>query len=910
MNPAPTYSGALWSGNQQLATKRQLISSIQGVYADIQDINLSTVVVNNIFASTGQVQYLGVSTLSFKGFDSLLDLDVSFDLGLGDAVGGLLGGIGALVGGTAIGLGTGVGLGLQGLTTGLFSLANTRGDTFLNSNVFETVNGTSQLQISTLGNAYPLYSTIYRSVSSFSPNTQPGPEILLSSFFQPGTTCIRTVSDPLSLITSDSNVNTSTLQSYGQWVPFLDPTPTGEDIFARNATFSTLVLNAPGPGTLASAVYASNAGGADVAYWGEATNQPTFYSYPFTSNNATIANSPAVYYPFNHNWYANTTLNFISTTYSPYTSTIGNYIGGVYFITSSITDTLSTIPQFTYTGTGIGGGNFAICEEDESNFLSTATMDFIAQSSNILVQWGLAVDNRNSTIGVGTGKRVSWNNTTNTSNFIDIPVAQSTIVNNFATFFSIKQHPLETELNVVASPDTGLGGQGAMNFNITRAVFGGNTTAFNNQPGYPYQFNGNVFINGNLEADTLIAISSIINVSTNLQTFFSTQTFDADLATISSAFVNQGFFSNLTASNAFVSSLQTNFIGGDGISSFGIEVYNSLSQFSYVSTLVVDYQIYGNLTPGVKCYLQEIIGSNGAYIQTDNADFQNLSTINLSTINLSASNAEIYNLSSFSGVFYNATVIETLNGSNYFGQNMTLSTLTTSTLNVNTISTSSHTGSEIICDDITINNFATFPSVGSNSNVITMTFSNNTNSNSYVPFTATLIQGSVFPQTSNQFKIQTTGSNTRITDRQQLVFDTVIGNTVSFGAGVDILQQQSGDFYTRSVKYGTSASQYLQPRAFGQSNSVNMNDDTNVTVYAQVTDGTNTFLVSQYNFIPCMMGFNVQNTAIAVNEVSVRPYNSNGYWWVRLDVYVNALPGNNDMNWYWNNLLFPYNMMT
>ena len=52
------------------------------------------------------------------------------------------------------------------------------------------------------------------------------------------------------------------------------------------------------------------------------------------------------------------------------------------------------------------------------------------------------------------------------------------------------------------------------------------------------------------------------------------------------------------------------------------------------------------------------------------------------------------------------------------------------------------------------------------------------------------------------------------------------------------------------------------------------------------------------------------NTAVAVNEVIIRPYQSNGYWWVRLDVYLNAGAAGNDMIWYWNNLLFPYNMMT
>jgi hypothetical protein len=240
-----------------------------------------------------------------------------------------------------------------------------------------------------------------------------------------------------------------------------------------------------------------------------------------------------------------------------------------------------------------------------------------------------------------------------------------------------------------------------------------------------------------------------------------------------------------------------------------------------------------------------------------------------------------------------------------------VASMTTSTINVNTISTTSHSGSDITCDNITINDFATFPSVANGSNIISMTFSNSTNSNSYTPLQATIIQGSVFPQTSNVFDITTSGSNTTFTDRQGFVFDTIVGNTFTFGAGIETIQVNDGDLLVRSARYGTSIGGYLQPRAFSQSYSVNMDDDTNLTEYVQVTDSnSNTFAVSDYNFLPCMVGFNVQNTAIAVNEVTIRPYQSNGNWWVRLDVWVNALPGQNDMNWYWNNLLFPYNMMT
>lgn len=727
--------GADWTGKTIYATKKQLISSITGLYADLQDIELSTITVANLNVSTltsaqyistpelyvssiiggglqvndgflqistGNISLVSLSTLSFKGID-LGGIDFNFDLGLGNAIGGFLGGLGALVGGVFIGLGTGTGLAIQGITNGLFSLANTRGDsvTNINSNVFETINGTTQIQISTLGNAYPNYSSIFRTISSESVNSIPGQEIFISTIFPAGTTCVRSVSDPLPLITNNSTINTSSIQSLGEWVPFLDPTVTSEDIYARNAYFSSIILDVV-QGGIGIQTF-QNTSQNDVTYWGEATHIPQSFNYPVTSNNTDIAQTPVQHIPLYQQFFTNATIGFISTPYNQYTSTIGNSPpGGIFFINSSITDTLSTIPKFTYVGNALGGGNFAIAEDDESNFLSTATMDFIAQSSNILIQWGLAVDNRNSTIGVGTGKRVTWDNTAATSNFIDIPVPQSTIVTNPTTVFQIKQQPLEVELNVIASPDTGFGGQGAMSFNVSRAVFGINDTSFDNQPGYPYQFNGNLFINGNLEADTLIALSSIVNVSTNIQTFFSTQTFDADEATISSltvtsfltspqASISSLVTSSFEAKDAFFSTLRSSdLIEANGISTFGIENYAHLSQFSYISTLVVDFQILEGFQAPVTTRLNNILGDPGSRILMTTGGFQDLSTLTFSTNSAVASNAFIPNIQN----------------SNLLTSSIYANTISSATINTNTISSISQVLQNLNFSTITVPNLS------------------------------------------------------------------------------------------------------------------------------------------------------------------------------------------------------------
>ena len=666
-NPSPTIGGASWTGNPQLATKNQLLSTSAGLYEDLKDFNFSTISVSTLTVpiwistpllnvssiigggvqlndgtlviSTGDFSLVSLSTVSFKGID-LGGVNFSFDLGLGNAIGGFLGGLGGLIGGAFIGIGTGTGLAIQGITNGLFSLANTRGDslTNINTNVFETVNGTAQLQISTLGYAFPLYSSIFRSVSSLSANEIPGPEIFLSTFFQPGTTCVRTVSDPITPLTANSTINTSTIQSFGQWVPFIDPTPTGEDIFGRTATFSTLTLNSDnyidGP-----AIQITTSNLVNPVIVADTTNFPTSNDLPI----------PFTFYPQSNLWYLQspllynqatfpTTNSYISTPYTQFQSTLTSQ-PATYFITSSI----STPAFFTWAGTGIG--NFAICQPDETGFRSTATFDFKALSNDLLIQWGLAVDNRNSTIGVGTGKRVTWDNSANTSNFIDIPVPQSTIVSqNLPNTFQLIQTPYETRLETsVPGPQ----GNGLYLQATTMRMSGGmGTTSTSNYGGYNYQFDGNTYVNGILEAQTIIALSSIVAVSTNLQTFFSTQTFEADFANILKATISSATISNLTSPSAV---LQSSILISTGISNAYV---NNLR----ANNLTVNNLVYSNAeAPNIQTSTISFgYNSNGAYSLQ-----MNVSGPTVYSSYVSASN-QIINFANLSNsVIVNATQIST-----------------------------------------------------------------------------------------------------------------------------------------------------------------------------------------------------------------------------------------------------------
>lgn len=282
-NPTPTIGSASWQGNAPLVTKNQLLSTTSGLYADLEDFSISSLTVSTVTTSTLTVldwisaPILYVSTIRADNLDvsgvvfdasgllyaptvsstqgifnitniSVMQMtfkptftgaiNVSFDLGLGEAIGGFLAGLGAAVGGGLIAVGTGAGLAIQGAEQGIATIIAGRPQNFITNNTYETINFTSQLQVSTLGDAEIAYSSIFRTVSSSSANTVPGREIFTSTIFYPGQICIRSASDPINLITGDSNLNTSTIQSFGQWVPLEGLEP--ENIIADSVSTNKL----------------------------------------------------------------------------------------------------------------------------------------------------------------------------------------------------------------------------------------------------------------------------------------------------------------------------------------------------------------------------------------------------------------------------------------------------------------------------------------------------------------------------------------------------------------------------------------------------------------------------------------------------------------------------------------------
>lgn len=561
---------ANWTGTTPYATKKQLVSSINGLYEDLEDFQFSTISqVSTITASewistallyvsdiqgdridisglvidasgilfaplvsSQQASITNITNMSVMSFvfkpEFSGSFNVSFDLGLGDAIGGLLGGLGAAVGGGLIAVGTGVGLAIQGAEQGIATMIAGRPQNFISQTSYETINFTSQLQISTLGNEFPLYSSIIRTVSSSSANQVPGPEIFLSTFFTPGTTCIRSVSDPFNLISGDPALNTSTIQSFGQWVPLP---------FDESTTFLAL-SNATDQPLFTLDRTTQSVNNQPMIDGLQTHNFSNDYNFPVNTTPYPYTNDVSKILYNRDEYFLNS--SYISTPYTRFQSTLTIFAPDPYFIRS----TISTPCEFTWNGTnGYPGGDFAICEPDETSFRSTATMDFIANTTDLFIQWGLGVNNHNSTIAAGTAKRVSWDIDANTSNFINIPQAVSTTTSEATQqILDLQTNPHEIKFLTLG---TGMA-PSVVAWDVNGMTFGSNT-ALSNTSNYPYQFNSSVYVNGTLEAINLIAVSTIFAVSTFVDTQISTQSVLADYIQTPELSATEAYFSILKA---------------------------------------------------------------------------------------------------------------------------------------------------------------------------------------------------------------------------------------------------------------------------------------------------------------------------------------------------------------------------
>jgi hypothetical protein len=90
------------------------------------------------------------------------------------------------------------------------------------SYVYETINGTTQFQFSTLGS--PVYS-VFRTTDQVNPNKTFGREIFTSTIIPAGSKVVRSVSDPyqFNILSTCLLSTTNYMQSFGQWNAILQP---------------------------------------------------------------------------------------------------------------------------------------------------------------------------------------------------------------------------------------------------------------------------------------------------------------------------------------------------------------------------------------------------------------------------------------------------------------------------------------------------------------------------------------------------------------------------------------------------------------------------------------------------------------------------------------------------------------
>ena len=137
--------------------------------------------------------------------------------------------------------------GVVDLATKAASLFTTRTQTTISGNavpgqtvaVYETINGTTQLQFSTLNTAT---TTVFRTTDRANPNQKFGNETFISTIIPAGTKCARSVSDPLQfqMISTQLISTNNFLQSYGQWTAILN---NDDNLNATTASISTLTTS-------------------------------------------------------------------------------------------------------------------------------------------------------------------------------------------------------------------------------------------------------------------------------------------------------------------------------------------------------------------------------------------------------------------------------------------------------------------------------------------------------------------------------------------------------------------------------------------------------------------------------------------------------------------------------------------
>ena len=658
-------------------------------------ISTSQIVSKDIFASTltvstlnapnftpAQVSTIVVDTkLTLTSTLSLTGSPTNINLGLGDVIQGLIGGAATQA--------LGVGIGGAGLITGAAALVTGRTSGGVNNNIFQTVNGSTQLQFSTIGASV---SSVFLTVDSPNPFTTPGLEISTTQSVAAGTYCVRSVGDPL-YITN----NVSSIQMYGQWVPVIQPTATLPGVAISSLGVSSIngaaypppVTGIPSTLNASTIIVNGNLtqSGTGTFNWGGNTmsgtqvvlNRPTSVNASLTTSGTAFLNAGAT---------VNSGLTVASglTTLSGGVNTTNinlTTINGAPYVPGGIPSTLNA-STINFNGGLTNTGTAPIITNALSSFtLSTGSL-FVSSVNGVIYPPPAGTPTIPSTIALSTVTVNGGQNITNGG----LTVAGGVTLNNVGLV--INNGGLL--VNNATTLNGGLTASGTANFNnqinmLQNAAVNGSFSVLNGTTLY----NGVNVVSGNLSLNQFGAIvgASVIAASLNMRSP-ALSTINISTANINVSSVNGatypppsggGIPSTLNASTLTVNGGQT-ITNGSLIVSGGISIVNGGLSVGSGNVLIQDPTQLGNtlLVNGLATLNGGIntpaLSTNTISTATITANALSTNTISTATITANALSTNTISSSSLSVSSINGVVFpQTIPG--------IPSTLNASTINVN-----------------------------------------------------------------------------------------------------------------------------------------------------------------------------------------------------------------------------------
>ena len=518
-------------------------------------------------------------------------------------------------------------------------IAGPRGNPGQTSYVYETINGTTQFQFSTLGAS--TYS-VFRTTDQKNPNQTFGQEIFTSTIIPAGSKVLRSVSDPYQfpIISTQLLSTTNYLQSFGQWHAILEPEYVLNASTIITANLSTTFANIT---VLSSAkITASSI---------NITGGLTF---------STLAGNPAGQYDISRTFASTTSIfdgissvtnNILSYTLSnTMTSGGGNTSPKWNLVNPGLTTLDATNESFwSKTLAILTGGQYGYSvwvQLGQANSVNDY-IDFKNESSVVGIDiyayptiFG-GFGSPSATFRIPPGNiniyRFVWTGSTWTYGLAPSESPQTTI-----NQFTINQQSLQTILST------------------NRAlVINSGVTSFNSQTNMLYTEIDDLYVQ-NILASSFT--TTIANIST-----LSTQTLDASYAQINTLYVCTLFGSTITVNNII-----------DNITSTTNAVFDTVSVSSIQSINMSTQNIFSQIA--------SLSTTNLSTMTSGNAFITNLSSLNLCNLNLSSSNAFISTLSTINLYTTNATfqtiqatneIVQSIQGtSGYFSSLFALSTTT------------------------------------------------------------------------------------------------------------------------------------------------------------------------------------------------------------------------------------------